>query len=68
MMKRMELHKIIITDTRSKWQIKEDNEAACFNRCPLFKYCSSRFGYDCKRLGGSKIPKIRGWVKPCTEK
>ncbi|WP_274607670.1 hypothetical protein [Bacillus pumilus] len=33
---------------------------ACMTRCKQFKQCSSRFGSDCKRMGGAEIPKIGG--------
>lgn len=54
----MDEHQVIITDVRKDWMKKEDGEYAC-RRCSLYKNCSSRYGLDCKRLGGSEIPKIR---------
>ncbi|MFN3092150.1 hypothetical protein [Bacillus pumilus] len=33
---------------------------ACMTRCKQFKHCASRFGSDCKRMGGAEIPKIGG--------
>lgn len=50
---------IIIADDRPKWMREEDLIVACQTHCHLFKRCSSRFGCDCKRLGGSEIPKIQ---------
>ncbi|OLS39116.1 hypothetical protein BTR25_13360 [Bacillus sp. MRMR6] len=50
---------VVIADDRTAWMKQEDKWAACFYRCPLFKNCSSRFGMDCKRLGGTKIAKVR---------
>jgi hypothetical protein len=50
---------VVIVDSRPDWMKAEDRMAACM-RCSLFKKCSSRFGYECKKLGGSEIPKIRG--------
>lgn len=50
---------VIIVDTRQKWMVKEDKLMTCMNRCRLWRRCQSRYGYDCKRLGGNKIPKLR---------
>lgn len=50
---------VTIIDSRPKWQIKADKLFQCQTYCPMFKRCSSRFGADCKRLGGTEIPKIR---------
>ncbi|MCY9348308.1 hypothetical protein MOF19_16415 [Bacillus spizizenii] len=33
---------------------------ACMTRCSQFKACASRMGSDCKKLGGTEIPKING--------
>lgn len=49
---------VIIADDRKPWMIEEDKRAVC-ERCFLYKRCSSRFGLDCKRLGGTEIPKMR---------
>lgn len=49
---------VIIADDRPLWMKKEDMRAVCMIRCPLYKRCSSRFGTDCNRLGGTEIPKI----------
>ncbi|QBX91054.1 hypothetical protein PHGAL3_0015 [Phage Altai3] len=46
-------------DSRPAWMIEEDNFMLCWTRCSLFRYCASRFGSECKRLGGDEIPKIR---------
>ena len=50
---------VVIVDTRKPWMVKEDNEMACLSRCPLYRKCQSRVGFDCKRLGGETIPKVR---------
>lgn len=50
--------RVIIADDRPLWMKKEDERALC-ERCFLFKKCMSRFGLDCKKLGGTEIPKIR---------
>lgn len=49
---------VIIADDRKPWMIKEDREMVCLTRCSLSKICSSRHGMDCKRMGGTEIPKI----------
>jgi hypothetical protein len=49
---------VVIADDRTEWQKAEDKWAVCWIHCPLFKNCSSRFGSDCKRLGGEEIPKV----------
>lgn len=54
----MKLAQVVIADDRTAWMRHEDKWAVCFNRCPLFKKCSSRFGADCKRMGGTKIAKL----------
>ena len=50
---------VAIADDRPDWMKKEDNIAACLSCCRLFKRCVSRMGFDCNRLGGTEIPKIR---------
>lgn len=50
---------VTIIDTRPDWMRREDGHALCM-RCPFYRRCASRLGVDCKRLGGSEIPKIRG--------
>lgn len=50
--------KIIIADDRPDWVKREDEVMACMTRCSFFKRCSSRIGTECKRLGGTEIPKI----------
>lgn len=50
---------VIIVDTRQKWMVKEDNLMACMSGCRFWKRCQSRYGHECKRLGGKKIPKLR---------
>jgi len=52
-------NKVILADDRKPWMIKEDREMVCLTRCSLYKVCASRHGMDCKRLGGSEIPKVR---------
>ncbi|KKK10359.1 hypothetical protein UF15_07650 [Bacillus sp. L_1B0_12] len=51
---------VVIADDRPLWVQKEDKLMACMTRCKQYKYCSSRFGADCKRMGGVEIPKIGG--------
>jgi hypothetical protein len=53
------MQNVIIADDRPAWVREEDKWAVCFIRCPLYKYCSSRHGKDCKRLGGTEIAKLR---------
>ncbi len=50
---------VIIADDRSKWMKDEDMRMVCLTRCSLNKRCSSRIGMDCKKLGGTEIPKLR---------
>ncbi|MFS0776239.1 hypothetical protein ABC255_09555 [Neobacillus sp. 3P2-tot-E-2] len=52
------MQKVIIADDRPTWMREEDTKMICFTRCSLYKKCSSRFGVDCKRLGGDMIPKV----------
>lgn len=54
------MQNVVIIDDRQAWMKDEDRVMACLLRCSLYKRCSSRFGMDCKRLGGSEIPKVRG--------
>lgn len=58
---------VIVIDTRPDWIREEDGEYAC-RRCSLYKKCSSRFGLDCKKLGGDEIPKIRTRVGKSNDK
>jgi hypothetical protein len=51
---------VLIIDDRPAWMIREDKLMACMTRCRLFKKCCSRMGYECKHLGGTEIPKVRG--------
>lgn len=51
---------VLIADDRPNWMKKEDEVMACMLRCSSFKRCSSRVGTECKHLGGTVIPKIRG--------
>lgn len=51
---------VLIADDRPKWMVKEDKLMTCMTRCRLFRKCSSRYGVECKKLGGNEIPKIRG--------
>ncbi len=53
------MNQIILADDRSEWMKAEDRVAACM-RCCFFEKCSSRIGWDCKKLGGFEVPKIRG--------
>lgn len=53
------MQKVIIADDRPNWMVREDNMMTCFFRCSLYKHCSSRFGVECTRQGGTKIPKVR---------
>lgn len=50
---------VSIFDDRKPWMKEEDRLMTCAWFCPLYRNCSSRMGYDCKRLGGLEIPKIR---------
>ena len=50
---------VVIVDTRKPWMVAEDREYTCFSRCPFYRKCQSRVGFDCKRLGGNEIPKVR---------
>lgn len=56
----MQTQDVVISDSRKEWMKKEDVLMLCWTRCQLYKVCSSRFGPDCKHLGGDKIPKLRG--------
>lgn len=47
---------VTIIDTRPAWMKREDELVACMH-CQLYRRCRSRFGYRCKMLGGSEIPK-----------
>lgn len=49
---------IIIADDRKPWMVEEDKRMACM-RCSLYKSCSSLLGFDCKKLGGDMIPRLR---------
>jgi hypothetical protein len=50
---------VIIADDRPKWVVDEDRMMTCWTLCSLYKYCSSRHGFDCKRFGGTEIAKLR---------
>ncbi|MCM3600653.1 hypothetical protein M3175_07915 [Robertmurraya korlensis] len=52
--------KVLIADDRKPWMIKEDKKMSCLTRYSLYKHCSNHIGFDCKRLGGTEIPKLRG--------
>lgn len=52
------MRQITIHDDRPKWQQKEDRQYACRTFCRLYRHCSSRTGYSCKKLGGDVIPVI----------
>jgi hypothetical protein len=52
------LKDVVIADDRTAWMKHEDKWAVCFTRCPLYKKCASHLGTDCKRLGGTEIPKV----------
>ena len=53
------MNSVTITDSRAPWMQKEDKQIACMTRCGLYRHCSSRIGYECKKLGGDTIPRIR---------
>lgn len=53
------MQKVIIADDRPKWMVREDNMMICQTGCSLYRNCSSRFGMECKWLGGTKIAKVR---------
>ena len=50
---------VVIIDERKDWMKVEDKYMTCAWFCPLFKKCDSKFGADCKKFGGTEIPKIR---------
>jgi len=50
---------VVIVDGRKPWMKEEDKLMTCAWFCPLYRKCSSKFGHDCKRMGGAEIPKIR---------
>lgn len=50
---------VTIIDTRADWMKQEDKAMKCYFECPLFWKCSSKHGWDCKRFGGDRIPKVR---------
>ena len=50
---------VVYIDTRPDWMKREDEYMKCFWECPLFLVCQSRMGADCKKFGGTEIPKIR---------
>lgn len=50
---------VVIIDERKPWMVEEDKYMKCAWECPLFRVCQSRIGADCKRFGGTEIPKIR---------
>ncbi|PAE70589.1 hypothetical protein CHH84_19905 [Bacillus licheniformis] len=52
------MQNVIIADDRPLWVREEDRIMVCMMHCSKFKRCASRMGADCKRLGGSEIPKI----------
>lgn len=52
-------------DSRPAWMKKEDETAACFFHCSMYKNCSSKFGTRCNQLGGNEIPKLQ--TKKCTQ-
>jgi hypothetical protein len=53
------LKNVVIADDRPTWIRNEDKWMACMTRCPLYRKCASRFGKECKRLGGTEIPRLR---------
>jgi hypothetical protein len=53
------MQNITIADDRPAWVKKEDRVMACLTRCSLYKKCSSHHGMNCKKLGGTEIPKLR---------
>jgi hypothetical protein len=57
---RRHLQNVVIADDRPAWIKEEDKVMTCMTRCSLYKKCASRMGPDCKKLGGSEIPKLRG--------
>lgn len=50
---------VTFIDTRTDWMIAEDRLMQCMSRCSMWRRCQSRVGEECRRLGGSEIPKIR---------
>lgn len=53
------MQRVVIADDRPTWVKREDRMMACMSRCNLYRFCSSRIGSDCKRLGGLEIPKLQ---------
>ena len=49
-----------VIDARSDWMKKEDQEAVCLWECSLYCNCLSKIGKSCRKIGGTKIPKVRG--------
>lgn len=47
-----------VIDTRPAWMIKEDGQYKCL-QCREYRYCTTRVGEQCRKLGGKVIPKIR---------
>lgn len=54
------MQNVLIIDERPHWMVKEDREYACRTFCSQYKRCASRVGFDCRKLGGTEIPKVRG--------
>ncbi|ASF27818.1 hypothetical protein WV34_03095 [Bacillus amyloliquefaciens] len=52
------MQNVVIADDRPLWVQEEDKLMACMTLCSDYKRCASRMGADCKKLGGSEIPKI----------
>lgn len=48
-----------IIDTRPEWMVEEDGQYKCLFKCREYRYCTSRVGASCRKLGGDIIPKIR---------
>lgn len=57
------MYDVILADDRPLWMQQEDKIMACMTRCSKFKVCNSRIGSDCKKLGGTEIPKINSGSK-----
>lgn len=53
------LNQVIIANDRPKWVRAEDKRAVYQTRCSQFKKCSNLLGSDCKKMGGTEIPKLR---------
>lgn len=52
------MQQVEVIDTRPVWMKAEDGQYKCL-QCREYRYCTSRVGEQCRKLGGKVIPKIR---------